>query len=75
MLYIVPKASAMTVLVRMMTLYGMLKSGVGSGSIRGVVRKYAATPTCSDVLVVALTMRMTAGATSRPLFASGGYSV
>lgn len=33
-----PNARAMTVLVRMMTLYGMLKSGVGSDSSSDVVR-------------------------------------
>ena len=58
-----PNARAITVLVRMMTLYGMLKSGVGRGRSREVVRIL----TFPDV--------MTAGAMSNPRLASGGYSV
>ena len=62
----------MTVLVRIITLYGILKSGVGSGRSNDVVRKYTR-------LFLELESkgkrRMTAGATSKPRLASGGYSV
>ena len=94
-LYTVPNDSAITVLVRIITLYGMLKSGVGSGSIKLVVLKYAglllllsplsSSPPFPFISVPATVLlllaspsskiRITAGGTSLPLFASGGYSV
>lgn len=49
------------------TLYGILKSGVGRYSSKLVVLIYLP-PLSSKILI-------TAGATSKPLFASGGYSV
>lgn len=65
-LKILPNPNAITVLVKMITLYGILKSGVGSGNNRLVVLRYP--PSSPNTRIIA-------GGTSNPRFASGGYSV
>lgn len=74
-LKILPNAKAMTVELRMMTLYGMLKSGVGRLSKSDVVRR---TPPPLMWIIAGLELDLISRvtyATSNPRFASGGYSV
>ncbi len=72
---ILPNANAITVLVSMITLYGMLKSGVGNGSSKLVVRRYTGAGDDEEAEEEFGRRRIMAGAISNPRFASGGYSV
>ena len=75
-----PKINVINVQLRMMTLYGILKSGVGRSISRVALYILAGIPVIGRVAPCVLstdecTGKKTAGGRSHPLIASGGCSV
>jgi len=75
-----PKINVINVQLRIMTLYGMLKSGVGRSMSNDGVYILAAIPIIGRCVSCVLftdkcTGKKTAGGRSHPLIASGGCSV